>query len=205
MEMREYFKIIGNYWKVFVAIVILGTLATFIFTKMQPTKYTASTTFTVNKNSALKQTEVNYYLYDNYYNIESAGSFAQVVANWFMSPAFVDEVYKNAGLEVPNVSQSKLANTFRSAYMQPATIDVSISGSNKDELTKLINSAAVVVQEQTNKLGKNSDSFYEIAKFDPIVSQNNPSLILYTLIGFFASVLLGAVIVFAINYFSKKE
>ena len=64
MELRDYFKIIGRHFTVFIVIVILGTISAFGFSKMQSTSYTASTTFTVNKNSALKQSQTSYYLYD---------------------------------------------------------------------------------------------------------------------------------------------
>jgi len=186
---------------VFIAIVILSGVAAFYFTRSQKTNYTASTTFTVNKSSALKQSEANYYLYDNYYNVQSAGLFSSIVTTWFESPALVKEIYQTANLEVPNISQGKLAKTFKALRQEPATINVTISGNDKDQLEKLINAAATVLQEKTNELGKNSDSFYEIAMFQPIVSTNHPSYMLNTIIGLFAGVLLGAIVALGINYF----
>ncbi len=201
MELRDYFKIIGKYFKIFIVIVILAGAAALILTKTQPTTYTASTTFTVNKNSVLKQSEIQYYLFDNYYNVQSAGLFSQIVTTWFESPALVKEIYQKAGTDVPNVSQKKLSKTFKAVRQEPATINVTISGTDKEQLDKLINAAAAVLQEKTNELGKNNDSFYEIAKFTPIVTKDNPSLPLNTAIGLLAGVLIGAIVALGIDYF----
>ncbi|OGD56384.1 hypothetical protein A2V71_04540 [Candidatus Berkelbacteria bacterium RBG_13_40_8] len=205
MELRDYFKIIGKYFKIFIAIVILGGAAALILTKTQPKTFTASTTFTVNKNSVLKQSEIQYYLFDNYYNVQSAGLFSQIVTTWFESPALVKEIYQKAGIDVPNVSQKKLSKTFKAVRQEPATINVTISGTDKEQLDKLINGAATVLQEKTNELGNNNDSFYEIAFFTPIVTQNTPSLLLNTIIGLIAGVLFGAIIALAIDYFKGEK
>ena len=205
MELRDYFKIIGRHLTVFIVIVIIGGISAFTFTKTQPTTYTASTTFTVNKNSALKQSQTSYYLYDNYYNVQSAGLFSQIVTTWFESPSLVKEIYNKAGIDLPNVSQRKLSKTFKAVREEPATINVTISGDDKDKLDKLINAAAAVLQDKTNELGKNQDSYYEIAKFTPIVSQNTPSLWLNTLIGLMAGILVGAIVALGIAYFKEEN
>ena len=189
---------------VFIVIVVLSGAAAYLFTRSQKTNYTASTTLTVNKSSTLKQSEAAYYLYDNYYNVQSAGLFSAIVTTWFESPALVKEIYQTANLEVPNISQSKLAKTFKALRQEPATINVTISGNDKDQLDKLINAAATVLQEKTNELGKNSDSFYEIAMFNPIISTNHPHYLLNTIIGLFAGILLGAIVALGINYFKEE-
>lgn len=205
MELREYVKIIRRHFTAFIIVTILVTLSTFLFTKMQPTTYTASTTFTVNKSQNLKQSQVSYYIFDNYYNVQSAGLFSQIVTTWFSSPSLVKEVYQKANMELPNVSQKKLAKTFKAVREEPATITVTISGTNKDDLDKLINAAAKVLQDETNTLGKSNESFYEIAFFKPIVSQNTPNLILNTGIGLVSGIILGVIIALGIAYFKEEK
>ncbi|AKM82658.1 TPA: hypothetical protein DD449_01030 [Candidatus Berkelbacteria bacterium] len=203
MELKEYFKIIGKHLWVFVTIILLTTVFAFGFTKAKPTTYTSSTTFTVNKASALKQSQANYYLYDNYYNVQSSGLYAQVVASWFSSPAVVTDIYQKAGIAVPNVSQNTLGKTFKATYDQPSVINVSISGSDQTELQKLMNAAYDVLQAKTDELGQNDVSFYELAKFEPVVTKDNPSLILNTVIGLIAGIILGALIALAVEYFKE--
>ena len=205
MELRDYLKIIGKYKIVFWTILILCGLSAMIWTKIQPTSYLASTTFTVNKSSALKQKDVNYYLYDNYYNVQSAGLFSQIVTTWFESPSLVTDVYNKAGITVPNVSQKNLSKTFKAVRTEPATINVSISGTNKDDLTKLLNAAAVVLQEKTDDLNKSGENIYDIAKFTPVVSNDSPNLALNTIIGLFAGLLLGIVIILGVEYFKDEK
>src|SRR3989304_7622343 len=109
MELREYLRIIGKYQKVFWATVIIVIMAAFLMTKYQPQSFLASTTLTVNKSSSLKQSQVDYYLFDNYYNVQSSGLFSQIVTSWFESPALVKEIYAKAGLDLPSVPQKKLS------------------------------------------------------------------------------------------------
>jgi len=205
MELRDYLKIIAKYFKVFIIITVITTVGSAVFTKLQPVSYLASTTFTVNKASSLDQKNVNYYLFDNYYNVQSAGLFSQIVTTWFESPALVKEIYERAGVTVPNVSQKKLGKTFKAVREEPATINVSISGKNKEELSKLITAASTVIQEKTNELGQNSESLYELVKFQPIVSDNIPSVPVNTIVGLVVGMLLGAFAALMIAYFKRED
>ena len=205
MELRDYIKIIGkNFWVVIV-IVLLSAVFAFGFTKTRPTTYTSSTTFTVNKGSTLKQSQTNYYMFDNYYNVQSAGLFSQIVQLWFESPALVTEVYQKAGIALPNVSQKELGRTFKAVRDEPAIINVSVSGPDKDQLQKLMNSAYTVLQAKTNELGSNDASFYQLAKFEPVVTKDQPSLILNTAIGLIGGIILGVLVAFAIEYFKEEK
>ena len=200
MELRDYVRIIRKHLIVFLIVVILGGGFAYLFTKRQPTSYTAQTTFTVNKASALKQNQVSYYLYDNYYNVQSAGLFSQVVTTWFASPAVVTEIYQKAGIDSSSLSQKTLSKTFKAVRDEPATINVTISGTNKDELSKLISAASDVLQTKTNELN-NSDTVYEITKFQPIITQNSSNSLINTLIGLVAGIILGAISALSIEYF----
>ncbi len=205
MELRQYFKIIRQYYLVFWAAVILVGLAAFIFTQTQPQSFLASTTITVNKASALKQSEVNYYLFDNYYNVQSSALFSQIVVSWFSSPAVVKDMYEKAGITLPNISQGKLAKTFKAVREEPATIKVSLVGTNKDETTKLITAASDVIQEKTNELGRSDkENVYDIVRFSPLVTDNSPNLLLNTIIGLIIGFLVGVILAITIDYFKKE-
>lgn len=205
MELRDYFKIISKHFSIFIIIVILTTVFAFVLTKTKPTAYTASTTFTVNKTSSLKQSEVNYYLFDNYYNVQSAGLFAQIVALWFESPALVTEIYQKAGVETPNISQKALGKTFKAVFEVPSIINASITGSDQDKLSKLLDASYDVLQSKTDELGKNDTAFYKLAKFTPIVTKDQPNILLNTLIGLVAGLILGALVAMAIEYFKGEK
>jgi len=204
MEIRDYFKIFSRYVLWFVIIVILTGFSAYLWTKNQPQSYLASTTVTVNKASALKQQDVNYYLYDNYYNVQSAALFSQIVVSWFTSPAFVTEIYAKAGVNAPDIAQAKLGKIFKAVRQEPSTINLSVSSGNKEEASKLIAAATDVLQEETNKLSKNSDSLYEIAKFVPVVSDNKPNVATNTLLGLLAGLVISVFLSLGLEYFRKK-
>jgi capsular polysaccharide biosynthesis protein len=204
MEIKDYLNIFQRNIVWFVIIVILCGFSAFLWTKRQPQSYLASTTITVNKTSPLKQENVNYYLYDNFYNIQSASLFSQIVVNWFTSPAFVTEIYQKAGVTVPGVSQSGLARIFRAVRQEPATVNLSVAADTNENAMKLINAATDSVQNETNKLSKNSDSLYDIAKFAPIVSDNKPNVLMNTGIGLMAGLIISIFLSLALEYFRKK-
>ena len=206
MELREYFRIIGKYKLVFWGTIIILTLGAFIFTKMQPRAFLGSTALTVNKSSSLKQSEVSYYLYDNYYNVESSALFSQIITSWFGSAAVVKEIYEKAQLPLPSVSQRALSKTFKAVRIEPATIYVSLAGGDKEKIEKLINAAASIMQDKTNELGRtDTENVYDIVKFTPIVTDTTPNIWLNTLIGLLAVILLGAIVALAVDYFRKES
>lgn len=206
MELREYIKIIRRYGKLFWAVVILATAFAFILTKIQPQTFLASTTLTVNKSGAIKQSQTDYYLFDNYYNIQSSGLYSQIIASWFESPAVVKEIYTKADVLLPPVSQKKLSKIFKAVREEPATINVTLSGTNKNELDKLINSAADTMQDKTNEIGKSDkDNVYDIVKFTPVITETTPNLLLNTIIGLLSGIILGVILVLATAYLREEK
>jgi capsular polysaccharide biosynthesis protein len=205
MELKDYFKLIAKHKAIFWTIVVLAGISALVFTTAQPKSYLASTTFTVNKSSSIQQKDSTTYLFDNYYNIQSAGLFSQIVTTWFESPSLVTEVYDNAGIPVPAVSQKKLSKTFKAIREEPATINVNLTGTNKEDLNKLLNSAAQVLQEKTDQLSKNGETTYDLAKFTPVVTDNSPNLILNTIIGLFAGLFLAILLVLGVEYFKEEK
>lgn len=206
MELREYYKIIKRYWKLFWVVVIVATAFAYIFTKIQPQTYLASTTLTVNKSGAIKQSQTDYYLFDNYYNIQSSALYSQIIVSWFESPAVVKEIYTKANISLPPVSQKKLSKIFKAVREEPATINVTLSGTDKNEIDKLINSAADTMQEKTNEIGKSDkDNIYDIVKFTPVITETTPNLLLNIIIGLISGMILGAILALATAYFREEK
>lgn len=205
MELRDYFKIIGRHIWIVLVIVIVAVVSAYFFNRGKAMTYTASNTFTVNKSSTLKQEQTPYYLYDNFYNVQSADLFAQIVAKWFVSPSFTESVYQEAGIPSRDLSQKALGDTFLAAYQVPATVNVSVTGENKDNVTKLMTAAAKVAQEKTDELGQGQSSYYTITNFAPVVSENKPKLKTDLLIGLISGVILGILAALAIFYFKKEK
>jgi len=201
MELRDYFKLIGKHLILVVIIIVLSGLGTFFLSKYQPKTFTSATTLIVNKKSALDQDKVTYYLFDNYYNVQSSGLFSQMVATWFESPALAKEIYEQAGLQVPDISQKALTKTFRAIREEPATIHLSTVGKNPVELEKLINAASAVIQQKINEMGKTDTSFYNIVTFSTITTENKVNLPLNTIIGLIAGLMVGIIAALGTEYF----
>jgi capsular polysaccharide biosynthesis protein len=201
MELRDYIGILKRHFIVFIAIIILTTVAAYAFTKMKPDSYTAQTTITVTNTSNLKQSQVNYYLFDNYYKNQSALLFSQTVSKWYVSDSFLNQVYQKAGIDNANSANSK----FNVGASVTPTLTVSITGKDKSELTNMVNSSVEVVQSETDKINKVSDSSFTISSFAPTVAQNNPGTKLNTIIGFISGIILGYITIILIAYFKREK
>ncbi|MGA2666995.1 MAG: Wzz/FepE/Etk N-terminal domain-containing protein [Patescibacteria group bacterium] len=205
MELRQYIRIIGKHWVIFALTVIILTLGTFFYAKYQPKTYLASTTLTVDKESTIKQSQVDFYLYDNYYNVQSAQLFSQIVDSWFNSPSVINDIYNKAGVPIPNIAQGKLPKLIKALLQQPATINVSLVSANRDDAAKLIDAAAAVMQEKTNDMAStDQDSLYQLVKFNSIVTDNPANTTLDTAIALIVSILLGAVLALSVEYFRQR-
>lgn len=204
MELKEYFKIIGKRWWIVLLSVLILAGGAYIFQKSQPKTYLASTTLTVNKASAMKQSQVNYYLYDNYYNIQSSQLFSQIVTSWFGSPAVITEIYQKSGVTVPDIAQTQLSKQIKALRQEPATINVSLVNANRDDALKLINAAAEVMQDKTNELARSDqENVYNIVKFASIVTDNKPNIMLNTAIALVVGLMFGIVLTLTVEYFRK--
>lgn len=205
MELRDYISIIGRHIWVVIIVIIVTTFSAWFYSRNQVPTYTATNTFTVSKNPVAKQSQTAYYLYDNYYNIQSSDLFAQIVTKWFSAPSFSQEVYQKAGLSAANLSVKELGKSFTATYQIPATVNVSITGENKDTVTTLMNTAPEVIKTKTAELGQGQDSYYEISNFTPVVNENKSSQKMNLLIGFVSGIILGILAALGIFYFKREK
>lgn len=205
MELRDYFSIIGRHIWVVIIVIIAATFSAWFYSRSQVPTYTSTNTFTISKNPLAKQSQTPYYLYDNFYNIQSSDLFAQIVTKWFSAPSFSQEVYQKAGLSAANLSAKDLGKTFIAVYQIPATINVSITSENKDTVTTLMNTAPDVIKEKTAELGQGQENYYEISNFTPVVSVNKTSTKMNIVIGFASGAILGILAALAIFYLKKEK
>lgn len=205
MDIRDYLKLLRRFWIVIVVIVVLGAAASYFFSRKQPPTYTASNTLTITKTNALKQSEVNFYLFDNYYENQEANIISQTLVGWFSSSSFVQEIYQKAGVDSAHLSMRELSSAFTAVRTDPATITLSINGKDENQVSNLINAAPDVLQTEANNFSKNNNSTYKVFRLNPVIVENKPSLLLNTLIGFAGGVILSLLVIFGIIYFKKEK
>lgn len=205
MNLRDMMKLFFRHWFIFVVIVILATFAAYFFSKRQPVTYTGSVTLTINRTNALKQSEVNYYLFDNYYENQAANTFSQTATNWFATSSFANEIYQKAGVDSSNLTDTQLSKAFSALRSDPSTITVSTTGTEQTRVTSLINSVPEVLQTEANNYNKNVDAKYEISYLTPSITQDSSHIKLNILYGIASGVILGIIVIIAIVYFKREE
>jgi len=162
-----------SYLLIIVWIVVLVVIA-LIATWRLPQTYEAGGTATAIHGTDISQASVNYYLYDNYYSIQSGAFIADDIVSWLASPPMVAAIYKDAGVSQRDTSVKALAKIFTSKK-QSATSNVAtytVSDTNPDNARRLILSANKSINAQVadiNKDQKDKAGYFSINFTEPVV------------------------------------
>ena len=181
MEIGDYFKIIKKNLPAIFLIPIVFAVITLVVTWQSPFSYQSSSAIEITRYQTQKQDEVNYFLYDNYYNTQVATTFSDNVVGWVSTPSTVAETFREAGLALPRVSLRELGKTFtaKKKVDKASVVDLSYTSNNPEKAEKLMQTLTGVLKNKVEKYNSTDSS----AKF--VVTTANPVVIaspkLYTL------------------------
>ena len=200
MEFADYLNVFKKNWILIVcSMIVLGSIA-FILTVRQPTTYQASAALEVNKQQTVKQTDVSYYEYDNYYNVQAAAAFSDNIVGWMSAPATVAEIFKSAGIDLPRgdlVSLSKIF-TAKKSLATSSVITIAYSSTDPDQAKKLIKTANEVM---TNKISQyntaDTSAKFTVVTSEPVVVVAPKQITINTVIAVVVGLLLATGLAFA--------
>lgn len=206
MTLAEFIEALKKkFWVLIVLIVVfsaIGLLATWRL----PQSYEAGSTATAIRASSLSQNDVNYYLYDDYYAIQSGAFIADNIVSWLASAPSVVSIYQEAGLPLPTKNMKALGKVFE-AKKSSATSNVvtyKTSNTNPDEAKKLLAAAngyiSNLIKEINNKQKDKGSQF--ILSFSETAVVEVPKA--YFINGFLSG-LLGLVIGLVFVAYKKSE
>ncbi len=153
MELRDYLKVFNKGKLVIIFGTILFVVIAVILTLTGKPMYETDTIVTVDRTNVIDQSKANYYLYDEYYSIQSNGLFSNTVANLLQSPSVVEDIYTKAHVDLPAVrSTSQLTKLFTVKLLPPASFNVSDRSTDPDQSKSLLNSTIQELQDRTNDL-----------------------------------------------------
>ncbi len=203
MDLKDYLKILNQHKKIIVVLTLLIALAAFLFAYLQPVVYDTSIAFTINRTAKQKTTD---YQYDGYYAIQASNLFAQTIMSWLMTPAFVLEVYQQAGVEPSIQSLDKLGSLLSSKKLSPQNVVVRFK--EKDETVAKKIGAALIdkVEQKAKEINKTSegDSLFEVVGYEPVIAPYKPDIKLVTVIGLVVGLMLSCFLVYLVWYFKKE-
>lgn len=195
----------NNWWKLILWVVVFAGLA-LIITWRLPQSYDAGSTATAVKDSTIEQADVDYYLYDNYYSIQSGAFIADDIVSWMASAPVVANIYKDAKVTLPETNFKALSKIFVAKKQSANSNVVTFTTTNADPDTaeRLVNSANENIKRlvaEINSGQKDKSSYFNISVTEPVVIKTPKS---YTLNAVVAGVL-GLIISVGIIIYSPRN
>jgi len=206
MSFAEYLNVFKKNWILIVTSMIVLGLAAFILTNRQATTYQSSTALEINKQQDIKQAEVSYYQYDNYYNLQAAASFSDNIIGWMSAPSTVAEIFKNAGYDLPEGDLVSLGKVFtaKKNLSTSSVVNITYASTDPDKAEKLIKTAA---QAMTGKVSNynvtESGAKFSVIASDPVVVVVPKQTVINTIVAVVVGLLLSAGIAFAKDSLKK--
>lgn len=172
MDFTEYLNVFKKNWiLIIVFMVIFGALA-FVLTNRQATTYQSSIALEVNKQQDVKQSNVSYYQYDNYYNVQAAAAFSDNIVGWMTAPSTAAEIFKDAGYDLPKGDLVSLGKEFvaKKNLATSSVVNITYSSTDPDKAEKLIKTAAKTMSDKVSQFNTTeSGAKFSVFTSDPVV------------------------------------
>lgn len=196
-------KISRGRWAIVVWVVALVVTA-IIATWATPQSYEAGSTVTAIRGSNIDQKSVDYYLYDNYYSIQSGGFIADSIVSWLSSAPTVAAIYKEANIQLPE-SSLKGIDTIFTAKKESAGSNVvtfTTSDTDPDKAETLITSANKYIAQlvkDINKDQQDESAYFTVNFSDPVVVKTPKSYVINAAVAGLLGLMISLSIVFYKN------
>jgi len=207
MELDEYIRILIRRWPVWLsAIVLVGALG-FVYASRIPTSYDgyASMSFVKKMVSPAEQTAD--YQYDNFYSLESSRLLTQVASGWIADPLVVAEVYRAAGVSIPEgVTVAHYGQLVTAQALPGATMQITTHADSSGAAEELASETQKLVTNRIDALiadGTLTD--VQILTTIPLSNTRTTSTTLYAAAGMLVGALLGFVLTFIVESLRKNR
>lgn len=209
MELRDYLKIIGKKIWVFLACIIIITLGSYLFTKMQPISYEGGfSAYVIVNDGANSNLSINdkYFSYDDYYAWQSSTAFADTVVSWLGDPANITEIYAKTNSTINTGGLKNYSKLFTVKKQLPSTVVVSIDSRDKNEVENLLAGAQEFIKAKTaDWINRGIIQNTAIDVNNSIIVTQKPAVALNSALGLVAGIIIGLVLVFFVDYMTRKN
>jgi capsular polysaccharide biosynthesis protein len=202
MEIADYISMIKKNVVVFIVMIALFGGLTGYFTTISKPIYQTSIAIDIIRHQNQKQTDVDYFQYDNYYNTQAAGAISNNVAGWLSSASVVSEIFSSTGYERPigNLRDIDKIFTAKKKVTDSSVIDISYSSDDSVKAEKLIRKVGEIVKAKVAEYNENDSSgTFEVFVSEPVVVETpkmtSLNVVIASIIGLFL----------AFSYASIKE
>jgi len=201
MELRDYVKIIGKRFWLLLLTIIIFTVGSYVFTVSTPQSFDGSVSIYISKKTDVN--DAKDYQYDQYYAIQASSLYADSIVTWLQDPSNVVDIYSQANIDLPTKAVSKLSKTIKATKKQPATITITMSAPNETTVRNLLNTTVNFLNVKATAANNDYNDF-NVSYSNPTILVHQNSILLNSVIGFLIGSVLGLLLVFSVEYFSKK-
>ena len=170
-------------------VVIVGISVGLVITKLIPVSYDVSLALNVERKT---NDTGEFYTYDGYYAIQSTELFSKIVASWFVTPDFVEDVLRNVDKsDIDKLSVKDFRTIFTPEQVSASVVEVRF-GVDEFELGGVLTesiSSSIGSYMQTRDI-----TDYNIFVGTPVIRQVDYNPILFALGGGFLALALGIII-----------
>lgn len=201
MELKDYLNVVRKYLWLLVFVVVISTVATFLFSYLVPESFDASSTIYITKK---QNTNELGYQYDSYYAIQASTLYADYITAWLKDPSVVVQIYNNAKLNLPTQKIKDLSKIITAKKILPAGITITLNDENEAIVRNLIDNTVSVIKNKNANWEQNiSNKDFVLNVDEPLVIKHEKSLLTDSLIGLISGVIIGLGLVFLVDYFKK--
>jgi len=200
MEFSDYIAILKKNILLMLALGIVLGLVAFFATSKQPTSYQATSALEILRDQTQKQSDVAYYQYDNYYNVQVSANLSDNLVGWLAAPSTVAEIFRGAGYDVPSGDLRDLGKIFtvKKKISTSSVIDVSYVSTDSDKAESLMKAAMTNLKGKVEQYNKSDNSSkFSVSISEPVVIIAPKQLTINTVVAVIVGLLIGTGIAFA--------
>jgi capsular polysaccharide biosynthesis protein len=204
MTQKTHLQILQHaQWFILLFTILVG-IAAFAWSVVQPTKYNAIVAFDVavsNRGAADKE-----YQYGAYYDLKGAEVFTQHLMSWFLSPSFVEDVYKTADMGYEIKSVNSFTGRFQTKQYSAQQFVVLFYDYNKETAEKLAGAVAKTVEEKSvSQIQTDQQTQFIVKAQSPVVVAGELNQWIALVVGLIAGLALSVILVYIREYLQNGK
>lgn len=199
MEFRDSVNLFVRRKNLAIGLVVLVIAAAYLWAYLQPVRYTASMSLSVN---TINQQQTTDYQFDGYYALQAADLFSQTVVSWLQTPSVLVEVYERAGVTTPVQPIRSLTGRFKTKKYSSQNMVVAFAAPSEEEAKRLATAVTEVVTGRSQKVNRTTDNqaLFELEASPPVIVRAEPDDLLLGGVSLFVGIVLALFLVPLVEY-----
>jgi capsular polysaccharide biosynthesis protein len=208
MRISDYIKILRKSWYLMIIIIALfAGIAVFVTIRQKPT-FQASAAVEITRFQNLRQQDVNYFQYDNYYNTQVAASLSDNIIGWLGAPSTVSEIFANAGYPQPEGTLTDIGKIFtvKKKVSTSSVLEISHSSADSQMSSQLVAKAVDVVRKKVESYNSaDNAAAFKASTSLPVVVEAPKQTALNGIVAGIVGIFVALAIIFAREALRKEK